>query len=74
MAITEFGLPNLIMGRRCFPELVQDEYTGQGIANALNGFIDRGAMTTAINAVRTQIGERDFIQCIGEGIDGVFDL
>jgi len=55
-----YGLANLIAGRRIVTELMQDQFTGESLAQELLGLLDsdrNAAMRTALKAVAEKIGE-----------------
>ena len=52
------SLPNLIMGREVFPELLQDQASGDALAAQLGAWLDKPAQLAAVRAATDDIRRR----------------
>ncbi len=52
------SLPNLIMGREVFPELLQDQASGDALAAQLGSWLDKPAQLAAVRAATDDIRRR----------------
>lgn len=56
--VDHIGMPNLILGQRVFPELVQDEVTAENLVAAVHEVVARRAdMQRALGELRERLGE-----------------
>ncbi len=56
--IDMIGMPNIILGRRVFPEIIQNEVTAERLAEALvDVYAQRKELTAMLNELRSKLGE-----------------
>ncbi len=57
------GLPNIVLGERAIPELIQSDFTGQRVADVLGGFLDE----PEVSRTRAEVMSREIRARLGEG-------
>lgn len=71
----DFGMVNLIAGRRIVPELIQDAFTPENVAAAIGRLLDsseaRDEMRRALAEVRTKLGQGGAIERAAEIFSGM---